>query len=158
MPEKPQENNIEKPDFLYHGSSHKGVEEFEPRTSKGTGGKFGAMVYATPDLATASAFLAEVQKEWFAGRFGDTFYVLIPLPREEFIKSDKGGHIYVLPSDTFESDPERGLGEYEWASKISVKPIKKIGSFAGFFVVFIYPVNVFQKRLRPAPFFYGQSF
>lgn len=116
----------EKPPFLYHGSPHKGIEEFEPRISKGTGEEFGAMVYATPDLATASAFLAEVKKEWSAGRFGDTFYVLIPFPREEFIKNDKGGHIYVLPSDTFESDPKRGLGEYEWASKTSVKPTKKI--------------------------------
>lgn len=116
----------EKPSLLYHGSPHKGIEEFEPRISRGTGEEFGAMVYATPDLATASAFLAEVKKEWSAGRFGDTFYVCIPLSREEFIKNDKGGHIYVLPSDTFESDPKRGLGEYEWVSKTKVKPSKKI--------------------------------
>ena len=116
----------EKPPFLYHGSPHKGVEEFEPRISQGTGEEFGAMVYATPDLATASAFLAEVKKEWSAGRFGDAFYVLIPYSREEFIKNDKGGHIYVLPSDTFKSDHERGLGKYEWVSKEKVKPTKKI--------------------------------
>lgn len=115
----------EKPPFLYHGSPHKSIEEFEPRISKGTGEEFGAMVYATPDLTTASAFLAEVKKEWTAGKFGNVF-VLIPLSREEFIKNDKGGHIYILPSNTFESDPKRGLGEYEWASKTSVKPIKKI--------------------------------
>lgn len=116
----------EKPPFLYHGSPHKDIEEFEPRLSRGTEEKFGAMVYAAPDLATASAFLAEVKKTWSAGRFGDIFYVLIPLLREEFIKNDKGGHIYVLPSATFESDQKRGLGEYEWASKTRVKPTKKL--------------------------------
>ena len=121
-----QSQSKEKPSFLYHGSPHKGIEEFEPRISKGMGKEFGAMVYATPDLATASAFLAEVKKEWSAGRFGDTFYVIIPFPREEFIKDDKGGHIYVLPSDTFESDLKKGMGKYEWASKTSVKPTKKI--------------------------------
>jgi len=116
----------EKPPFLYHGSPHRDIEEFEPRISKGTGEECGAMVYATPDLATASAFLTEIEKEWSAGRLDDTFYTIIPLSREEFIKNDKGGYIYVLPSVTFESDPKRGLGEYEWASKEKVKPLKKI--------------------------------
>jgi len=123
---KEQIPSKEKPPFLYHGSPYKDIEEFEPRISKGTGEEFGAMVYATPDLATASAFLTEIQKEWSARRFGDTFCVIIPLSREEFIKNDKGGYIYILPSTTFESDPERGLGEYEWASKEKVKPSKKI--------------------------------
>ena len=38
----------------------------------------------------------------------------------------EGGHIYVLPSDKFISDPNKGLGEYEWTSKESVSPIDKI--------------------------------
>lgn len=116
----------EKPPFLYHGSPHKDIEEFEPRISRGTGEEFGPMVYATPDLATASTFLAEVKKPWTAGRFGDISFTIISVPREEFIRNDKGGHIYILPSDSFESDPKKGLGEYEWASKTSVKPTKKI--------------------------------
>ena len=56
-----------KPLFLYHGSPHKSIEEFEPRKSKGTGEELGPRVYATPDLATASAFLADIKKEWSAG-------------------------------------------------------------------------------------------
>ena len=117
---------MEKPEFLYHGSPEENIDELEPRISKGTGEKFGSFVYASPDLTTASFFLADIEQEWSAGRFGNIPYTLIPVPREEFIKMDKGGYIYVLPSEDFESDPERGLREYEWASKKAVKPLRKI--------------------------------
>ncbi len=117
---------MEKPPRLYHGSPNKTIEEFEPRVSKGTGEKFGALVYATSNLAIASIFLSEVKKTWSAGRFGDVPYALITVPREEFITHDKGGYVYVFSSKSFESDPKRGLGEYEWASKEKVKPIEKI--------------------------------
>lgn len=116
----------EKPPFFYHGSPHGAIEEFEPRVSKGSGEKYGALVYATQDLATASVFMAKVEREWSAGRFNNISYVLIPMSRDKFIENDKGGYIYVLPSDTFITETGRGMGEYEWASKEKVKPVKKI--------------------------------
>lgn len=117
----------EKPPFLYHGSPHSEIEEFEPRISKGSGEKYGALVYATQDLATASIFMFSGRvKGWAGGRFNDVPCVLISMSRDEFIKNDKGGYIYILPSDTFSIESGRGLGEYEWASKERVKPIKKL--------------------------------
>lgn len=124
--EKKQSSEKEKPPILYLGSSHGEVEEFEPKVSKGSGEKYGALVYASSDLATASIFMARVEGEWSAGRFGDVPYVLIPMSRDEFIKNDRGGHIYVLLSGTFNTEAGRGLGEYEWASKEKVKPVQKL--------------------------------
>jgi hypothetical protein len=115
----------EKPPLLYHGSPHGEIEEFEPKVSPGSGEKYGPLVYATPDEATARIFMMRVNGSWSAGRFWNVPYVLIPMSREEFLKNDKGGHVYVLSSEQFSSDPSRGLGEYEWASKEKVKPIEK---------------------------------
>lgn len=125
-----EETKIEKPKFLYHGSPHGDIEELEPRVSPGSGEKYGALIYASPDLAAASIFMAKVNGSWSATRLSSETYdilcIIISEPRDEFIKNDKGGHIYVLPSDTFEIDLGRGLKDKEWASKEKVKPIKKI--------------------------------
>ena len=117
---------MEKPSKLYHGSPNKNIEVFEPKVSHGTGDPYGKMVYASPDLAVSSIFLAKVEGRWSAGRFGNIPYALITVPREQFIEKDEGGVIYVLPNDTFDTDPERGLGEAEWASPEPVVPTEKI--------------------------------
>ena len=83
------------------------------------------MFYATQDLATASIFLLS-GVYYGCGRFGETQYTWIISDRDEFIRNDKGGHIYVLPSDSFEISQGRGLGNYEWASKTPVKPVRTI--------------------------------
>lgn len=116
----------EKPPFLYHGSPNGEIEEFEPKISGGSGERYGALVYAAPDIATASIFMANIKGNWSAGRFSGVPYALIPMPWDKFIKNDAGGFIYVLPSDTFNFERGRGMGEYEWASKDKVVPIRKI--------------------------------
>ncbi|TSC78125.1 MAG: hypothetical protein G01um101433_412 [Parcubacteria group bacterium Gr01-1014_33] len=117
---------LEKPPFLYHGSPNRNIQGFEPRTSSGTGEKLGTQVYASQDMAVASIFLLNPERTWSAGKFNDVLFAVIPINRDEFIKNDKGGCIYVLPSDHFESDPKHGMGEYEWHSPQKVKPIKKM--------------------------------
>jgi hypothetical protein len=117
---------MEKPPKLYHGSPNKNIELFEPRVSHGTGGADGKMVYASPDLAISSIFMAKVEGRWSAGKFGNIPYALITAPREQFIEDDNGGVIYVLPSDTFDTDPQRGLGNAEWASPVPVAPSEQI--------------------------------
>ncbi|MBI4158266.1 MAG: hypothetical protein HY505_01420 [Candidatus Yanofskybacteria bacterium] len=114
----------EKPPFLYHGSPHKDIEAVEPRKEKYRDLEEGELVFATQDLAIATIFMTKASRG--SGSFGDVPYVYIIEPREEFIKDDNGGHIYVLPSDTFACDPNKGLGVYEWTSKEKVKPVRKI--------------------------------
>jgi hypothetical protein len=116
----------EKPEFLYHGSPKGDIKVFTPRVSLGTGEKYGAQVYASPDKAVASIFLADIGKSWSAGERNGVLYALIPLSREEFLERDKGGYLYKLPSETFSADQERGLGEKEWASSEPVEPAEKI--------------------------------
>ena len=120
MTENQPENNIEKPAILYHGSPHSDIEELEPRSKSHRDPKEGPLVFASPDLATASIFLLDGVSE--SGFFNNVPYAIIVGPREEFVKKDHGGHIYVLPGDTFINDPNKGLGKYEWTSKEKVKP------------------------------------
>lgn len=120
----------ESPEFVYHGSPKADIAEFVPRISMGSGEEYGPQVYASNDLATASIFMADVGKSWSAGEVNGVLYVIIPHTKESFLERDKGGFLYKLPGATFSSDPKRGMGEKEWASPVSVKPVevKKIDS------------------------------
>ena len=115
---------MDKPEFLYHGSAHRGLSELQPQSRLHRADE-GELLYATQDLATAAIFLVG-GVHYGCGRFGETQYAWIISDRDEFIRNDKGGHIYILPSDSFEISQGRGLGNYEWASKVPVKPIKTI--------------------------------
>ncbi len=115
----------EKPQFLYHGSPHRDLEVIEPRRKSHRDPEEGELVFATQDIGLASVFMAN-SRHYGCGRFNETKYCYIVEHREEFILRDKGGHIYVLSSDGFENDPNKGLGEYEWTSKQKVKPKEKI--------------------------------
>ena len=119
-----EELDKEKPKFLYHGSRHRGLDELEPKAHRHRDPGEGERVFATQDLAMATIFMARTYKG--CGIFGDVVYAYIIEPREEFIEDDKGGHVYVLPSDNFVSDPNKGLGKYEWTSDVKVKPVDKI--------------------------------
>ncbi|MBP6942531.1 MAG: hypothetical protein KBB55_00625 [Candidatus Buchananbacteria bacterium] len=118
---------MEKTSVLYHGSPNGEIEEFLPRVSKGSGESHGALVYASPDKATAIMFMANVSVPWSTGLTGNNvLYAIIPMDRDIFIANDHGGYVYMLDAKTFSSDPQRGMGEYEWASSVPVKPLEKI--------------------------------
>ena len=87
-----------KPAILYHGSPHGEIEELGPRRESMRDPEEGPVLFATQDLAVATVFMFK-SKHWGSGQFGDIPYAWIVETREEFIKKDKGGHIYVLPSD-----------------------------------------------------------
>lgn len=117
---------LEKPDRLYHGSPRRNLNALEPRVSLGSGEKLGRLIYASPNKAIASIFLADVTGRWSAGTIGDVPYALITVPREEFVANDKGGVMYILPSESFVNDERNSLGEMEWVSSKAVTPIEQI--------------------------------
>ena len=80
------------------------------------------MIFATSDRALATCFITHL-KNLKCGKFNDIAYIAVS--KEEFLEHDKGGSLYELPSDTFESDNKKGMGEIEWISKVVVKPIAK---------------------------------
>src|SRR3989344_850823 len=120
--EHPERNehipNKEKPPFLYHGSAHGDISELEPRAEGVRDPNEGPVVFATQELALATIFMADGVVE--SGKFDSTPYAVINGSRENFIKNDKGGHVYIVPSDSFQNDPTKGLGEYEWTRREKV--------------------------------------
>lgn len=116
---------MEKPEKFYHGSSDRSIERFVPRADKIRDPAEGPRVFATPDKRMASIFIAGTDGSWASsGAFNGIPYMVIS-DRERFEKLDQGGAIYHLPGETFENDPEKGLGELEWTSKEPVEPVGK---------------------------------
>ena len=120
-----QLNKIEKPKFLYHASSNRDIKEMEVRSESRRDDKEGDVVFATPDLALAGAFLTGFSDSWAnLGKINGVPYFVVG-DKEKFIESDKGGAIYKLDSGSFNFDSQKGMSEDEWTSKENVTPLGK---------------------------------
>lgn len=109
----------ENPPFLYHGSPHE-IEELEPRTKPHREKEDGRLIHASQDIAVASMFMAKDVVR--TGVMSDGIpYAIIFADREEFIKNDKGGHIYKVRSNSFEPYLGKGMKGYEWITKDTVE-------------------------------------
>ena len=123
-----QENQIEKkekPEILYIATQTKGIKEFIPRRGNVRSDEEGAVIFSTPNKELASMFLINGHEDSWTriAYLGGVPYVVICMNREEFIEKDKGGVMYEVPSDTFDFNPNLGMGEKEWTSRVPVKPI-----------------------------------
>lgn len=58
-------------------------------------------------------------------KYNDMFVVYVNGTEAEFAAKDKGGAVYELPSNTFETDKTIGMGTTEWVSSQPVKPLSK---------------------------------
>jgi len=115
----------EKPPFLYHASQNKNIEELKPQAISFRDPKEGAVVFASPDYALVTTFLIKTDESWTQiGKNNKVPYIIIN-DREHFMERDKGGTIYKLPNTSFNYDPGKGMGEYEWISREPIKPIEK---------------------------------
>lgn len=115
----------EKPETLFIGTQTKGIKEFTPRKGNYRDKKEGSVIFSTPDKALASIFMVEGHNDSWTkiGYFGDVLVIVICMDRDEYIKKDKGGVVYEVPSDSFDYNPNLGMGEKEWTSREPVKPI-----------------------------------
>jgi hypothetical protein len=115
---------IEKPDKLFVSAQTKGIEELLPQEGRHRGHKEGAVIFATPDKTLASIFLVEGHNDsWMEiGYFNDIPYTAICMSREDFIKKDRGGTMYEVPSEHFDFNPDIGMGEKEWTSTEPTRP------------------------------------
>ena len=118
----------EKPEILYISAQTPNIKELVPGKGRYRDEKEGSVIFSTPDKALASVFLVEGHNDdWMQiGYFSDIPYVVICMDRDDFIKRDKGGVMYEVPSDTFDYDQNMGMGDKEWTSRIPVKPTKEI--------------------------------
>lgn len=109
------------PTELYHGSSKPGLTKLTPRAVSTRDEHEGPVVFATPKQAIASMFLVPVRQH--SGTFsGVPYFVAVKV---EFEMRDIGGSIYVIKSDGFAFDHDKGLGELEWTCENSVLVTKE---------------------------------
>ncbi len=116
----------ERPKALYHASPVADLEQIEPRNKTIRDPAEGSAIFATPDRALATVFLASSTDRWSSsGKINDIPYFLVAQDRNAFMHADKGGTIYELPADAFSCDPEKGLGKDEWVCDRTVRPKTK---------------------------------
>lgn len=122
MDVEPQRGEVIKPAVLYHGSSVRGLEQLIPQRTSFRDSKEGPIVFATPRRDLATCFIVPADDSWTAIGIGsDGSCHMVISNKERFREVDKGGVIYELSGDGFESDLTQGLREVEWVSRRPVR-------------------------------------
>lgn len=114
-----------RPRMLYHASSNTNISMLLPRAEKIRVQGEGAVIFGTPDKDFASMFLVPSDDSWTSkGQYNGTYTCVIS-DLERYKEVDKGGAIYMLSPDNFETDPGLGMGTREWISRKAVIPLGK---------------------------------
>jgi hypothetical protein len=114
-----------RPKVLYHASENVDIKEFEPRMRYVRDPDEGPQIFATPYKALASEFLVPTNERWANGGSFNSIQYFVISDKTLFENIDKGGAIYTLPPETFETNSTKGLGSSEWTSSIAVRPSGK---------------------------------
>ncbi len=114
-----------RPAVLYHASTDRTITEFEPRNESPRYEGEPRLVFATPHEEVAAMFLVPKTISAEMGKYDDVYAVFVNGTEEELDAQDKGGAIYSLPTDTFETDQTIGMGATEWVSAQPVTPLSK---------------------------------
>jgi hypothetical protein len=114
-----------KPELLYHASPSKDLTIIQPRNEFPRFDSEQDLVFATQHLAVAAMFLAPRSIPTEMSIFGDRYILFIEATEDAYKAVDTGGAIYTLPSTSFSTNPNVGMGENEWTSSVAVTPITK---------------------------------
>jgi hypothetical protein len=122
--EQPDEQtNINVPDELYHGSSHK-ISKLEPRATRVLEGD--KAVFATNSKVMAVIFIPKwTDCDFQLGVHDDRVYAIENYPKAFDllkVKNDYGvaGYLYTVSSKGFESDERLGMRHHEFINKEEV--------------------------------------
>ena len=128
-----------KPKFLYHASPKCNLKIIEPRKNTAPSGfKEGPVVFATDNFSFSTHFLVPHDDSWAnGGAFGDVIYFVIS-DWKRFKKADKGGCVYLIPSNNFIKFNKR-----EWFTRKSVKPVSLVRFSSGLDAMIITGVQVY---------------
>lgn len=123
-------NETLKPRYLYHASPNRDIDIFEPRAESVRNREEGPRVFAAESPAEVSVFLVDSNDSWsqkssWRDEEGNKIIVAIYGDKKRFLKNDKGGSIYTLPSNSFAIDEEFSGSSKEWTSKEPVKHLEK---------------------------------
>jgi hypothetical protein len=118
---------VEKPLFLYHASSNRGLKQIEPSRIRHRDKSEGPLVFASTDKKLLSCFLTRTDGSWAqisTYTFGNhKIYTHCIADKERFMKLDKGGVIYKVSSDDFNLNITQKFEE--WTTKKSVEVLDK---------------------------------
>ncbi len=114
----------EKPENFYHGSANNNIEELEPKRKSYRKEDEGELLFASPDIAGATLFLARMFDNESRKGYENGVYYFVISDKKKFIELDKGGTVYVLPDSNFTNDKDQW--SREWATKQKAKPLNKI--------------------------------
>ena len=130
---------MDKPLYLYHASPECNLKIIEPRCKTAPEGfKKGPVVFATSSFSYSTEFLVPHDDSWAnGGAFGNTFFFVIS-DKKRFLKADKGGSIYLVPSDTFINHNKR-----EWFTRKAVMPVSSVRFSSGIDAMIITKVQVY---------------
>lgn len=111
---------------LYHASTNKSLQIISPQPTLSNNQYIGDYVFATANRTLAIMYLVPKGIPTLMDPDNQTPTIVISSDPAYFKTRDKGGAIYGLPSESFTATPQKGLSDYEMASKVPVKPIRKI--------------------------------
>lgn len=135
-------------DMLYHASPLKNLTLIHSKRTISRDVYIGDFVFATSDKRLSAMYLATKGIEILLDVDSDAPTIVICDKPDNYLKHDKGGAIYVLPSDTFIKSPQLGLEKYELVSKTAVEPRGK--------VVYKYSLDA-MKEVGVVIYFVGQK-
>lgn len=135
---------MNKPKFLYHASPHCNLKVIEPRKDTApVGFEEGPVVFATDNFSFSTHFLVPHDDSWAnGGAFGDVIYFVIS-DEKRFKKADKGGCVYLIPSDGFTNYNKR-----EWFTRRSIKTNGKVQFDSGLDAMIVTGVQVYFVNLK----------
>lgn len=146
----------EKPPILYHASVRRDIAEFQPRQETVRDPNEGAVIFATPDRASAARFLVPVDGSWVQQSSFDNVHSIIISDEQRYRSLDKGGAVYSLPSDGFDLEAAE-QHPHEWTSKQTVVPIDKVEYDSALEAMINHSVQIYfvdrdtLRRIQAAP-------
>lgn len=131
---------------VFHGSQNRDLDALSPRSIGVRDKTEGDVIFATPHMEYASTFMTDIKwndRMCKKGSFDNGPVFFIGINKEKFLQDDKGGAIYLLPSDSFYFDLglSDDLTKKEWLSKskyvgygslrdwVSRRPVKPLYKF-----------------------------
>jgi len=108
--------------FLYHASQIKNLKIIKPQRTLSNNQYIGDFVFATKDIKLATMYLA-TKGLYTLMETDNEPHIVIVSDVKDYLKNDKGGAIYTLPSEGFIKTPQKGLEKYELVSKKAIKPV-----------------------------------
>ncbi|MBT3456100.1 hypothetical protein HN446_03495 [bacterium] len=139
------EDTYTKPQIMFHGSPNKDIKVFGADETMKKSTKFpeSPSVFATPHIGYAACYLFDWGNLWYHQvSFDMGPWIVACNDKETFMKNDKGGTIYVLPSKSFYTNFNGWIAS-EWASKEEMKPIHKMDFDSSLKTMLSFGVQVF---------------